>query len=155
MIPDSAYSQIVHTMPIPCVDMVVVDDEGNVLLMKRTNEPAKGQWWFPGGRIHFLETRFQAAVRKLKAECNLVADQMIELGTYDVFVDSASEKDKMHGVTTLFCARVASHDDLNLDSQSSEFDWRTPEVWQKLPLHPFIHTSLTTFKKYKRQGDRV
>ena len=39
------YQQIVQVIPIACVDLVVVDDVGQVLLAKRTNEPAIGEWW--------------------------------------------------------------------------------------------------------------
>ena len=42
------YKQIQKVMPIPCVDLVVVNDYGQVLLAKRRNEPAVNEWWFPG-----------------------------------------------------------------------------------------------------------
>jgi len=42
LIPKDTYAQIVRLMPIPCVDLLVKDEEGGVLLIKRANEPAKG-----------------------------------------------------------------------------------------------------------------
>lgn len=155
MISEDIYSQIVRLMPIPCVDIVVVDDRGRVLLMKRANEPASGQWWFPGGRIHYLETRLQAAARKLKEECNLAASEVIELGTYDVIVNSPGAENPMHGITTLFCVRITSRNNLKLDFQSSEADWRVPEEWQKLPMHPFVQEGLAAFMRYRRQDGKM
>ena len=71
------YQQIVKVMPISCVDLVVVDDYGQVLLARRTNEPAKGEWWFLGGRVHFLENRVDAAVRRLREEYLASGGKMI------------------------------------------------------------------------------
>jgi ADP-ribose pyrophosphatase YjhB (NUDIX family) len=39
----------------------------NALLLLRTkNEPAKGEWWFPGGRIKKGESLEQASHREVK-----------------------------------------------------------------------------------------
>ncbi len=119
IIDETLYRQIVKVMPIPCVDLVVVDNLGRVLLLKRTNEPAKNEWWFPGGRVHYLETRLDAAVRKLREECGLEALQLIELGTFDVIVERLDTGNKLHGVTTVYIANVSSTA-LILDKQNSD-----------------------------------
>ena len=49
-IPDSLYDKIVKCMPIPSVEAIIVKDD-RLLFLRRKNSPAKGQWWFPGGRI--------------------------------------------------------------------------------------------------------
>ena len=36
---------------IPCVGAVVFDGEGRILLVRRGQEPAMGQWSIPGGRV--------------------------------------------------------------------------------------------------------
>ena len=73
VVPEPLYQQIWPIMPIACVDVVAHDGDGRVLLLCRAEEPAKGQWWFPGGRVHHMETRADAAARKLKEECSLAA----------------------------------------------------------------------------------
>lgn len=145
IIKDELYRQIVEVMPIPSVDLIVVNDGGQVLLAKRTNEPGQGYWWFPGGRVHFLETRLQASRRKLKEECGLESGQIIELGTYDVIVERSDEAKKLHGITTLFCIMVGSRVNYILDSQNSEADWRLPNEWLQLDLHPFVQSGLRAF----------
>jgi colanic acid biosynthesis protein WcaH len=120
IIDNDLYQQIVRIMPIPCVDLVVVNDYGQILLGKRTNHPASGEWWFPGGRVYYMETRVDAAVRKLREECRLEAHQLIELGTFDVIVERPDHHITSHGITTLYVAGVGKHHLVTLDSQNSE-----------------------------------
>ena len=44
------WETIVASVPIISVDLVVSRD-GGVVLGRRTNEPAKGDWVVPGGRV--------------------------------------------------------------------------------------------------------
>ena len=145
IISEDLYSQIRRVMPISCVDLVVSDERGCVLLVKRKNEPAKGQWWFPGGRVHYKETRVAAAARKLQEECGLEAVSMEELGTYDVILDMPLNNLPSHGITTLFHIRVRERRTLKLDNQSVTADWRTLQEWQNEGLHPFVQNNLIVF----------
>src|SRR5690349_6817015 len=101
-IEDGLYTEILRVMPIPCVDLIVENAAGRLLLAKRANEPARGQWWFPGGRVHYLESRLQAASRKLREECDIESDQVTELGTYDVIVSRSDNNARIHAISTLF-----------------------------------------------------
>ena len=49
-IPDAEWRTIVEHVPIVSVDLIVTHDDG-IVLGKRTNEPAKGEWFPPGGRV--------------------------------------------------------------------------------------------------------
>jgi len=129
-------------MPIPCVDLLVTDIAGNILLVKRGNEPAKGQWWFPGGRVYYKETRMDAAMRKLKEECNLDAKEIRELGTFDVILENTVTNSSVHGITTLFFMKVDREDAFRLDYQSIDAQWRTPDDWCKEKLDPFVKEGL-------------
>lgn len=151
IIPEDLYCQICQVMPIPCVDLLVSDEDGYVLLVKRKSEPAMGQWWFPGGRAHFKETRAMAAVRKLKEECGLEAINMEELGTYDVILDIPSGDSPSHAITTLFHMRVRERGTFQLDDQSVAADWRTPQEWQKENLHSFVSKGLSFLLDYKEE----
>jgi len=142
LIPDDLYSQILPVMPIPCVDLLVMDDAGSVLLLLRNNEPAAGQWFFPGGRVHFGEKRLDAAKRKLEAECGLTSSRFREIGTYDWFFSSGANGGA-HSITTLFEVHVGSNRDFRLDHQSCEASWRAPHEWLELELHPFVRNGLS------------
>lgn len=134
-IEDKLYAKILQVMPIPCVDLLVMDDIGRILLLRRKNEPAAGQWWFPGGRVQFKETRAQAARRKLKEECGLESFQIEELGTDDVIFEMPDDLNPRHVISTLFRALVRSGENVVLDSQSHDSDWRMPGEWLSDSLH--------------------
>lgn len=144
MIPEELYRQVRQLMPIPCVDLLVSDTRGRVLLVKRKHEPAANQWWFPGGRTHFGEVRADAAVRKLKEECGLGANSVEELGTFDVILEDAPPGVAAHGISTLFHMRVQDNG-VCLDDQSLAADWRSPEDWQEVDLHPFVAQCLRLY----------
>lgn len=146
-IPDNIYSQITRLMPIPCVDLLAEDEKGRILLIKRSNEPVKGQWWFPGGRVHFLETREQAAIRKLKEECGLESFQVKEMSTDDVILDMPDDANPRHGISTLFHIKVRKQGDVVLDSQSHDSDWRTPEEWQSESIHFLVKQGIALLSK--------
>jgi 8-oxo-dGTP diphosphatase len=52
-------------------DCVVANHSGEVLLVRRANEPYKGCWALPGGFMEMDETIEQCAVRELKEETGL------------------------------------------------------------------------------------
>jgi ADP-ribose pyrophosphatase YjhB (NUDIX family) len=56
---------------IPCVGAVVRDDDGRLLLVRRANEPGRGLWSVPGGRVEAGETAEQAVVREVAEETGL------------------------------------------------------------------------------------
>jgi colanic acid biosynthesis protein WcaH len=132
-VPAELYERFIRSMPIACVDIIVRDPAGMVLLVRRTNKPAQGQWWWPGGRVHFGETRETAARRKLAEECSLVATSLRERGTFDLMLDDGA----VHSISTLFDAMVEPGP-VRLDAQSSEADWRPAGVWLRETLHPFV-----------------
>lgn len=138
-IPEELYSRIRRIMPLVCVDLVVVNGEGQLLMVRRKNEPAMGEWWFPGGRVLFGEARIDAARRKLREECGLAAERLQELFTADCILHFAEESS--HAVTTFYRADI--RDPLvSLDDQSVEYSWKTLEDWKGIlsgkRVWPFI-----------------
>ncbi len=86
-IPDEEFKQIVKNTPLVNIDFVIENLDGNFLLGYRTNKPAKGSWFVPGGRIRKEET-IEAAFRRIsKDELNLKLDitKSEFLGVYEHF----------------------------------------------------------------------
>lgn len=54
----------------------VVLQDNKVLLVKRLNEPCKGCWAIPGGRVEFGEDLGEAAKRELFEETNIDAEPL-------------------------------------------------------------------------------
>ena len=44
-------AEVIRLAPLVAIDLIIENDYGQVLLGLRTNEPAKGYWFVPGGRI--------------------------------------------------------------------------------------------------------
>jgi ADP-ribose pyrophosphatase YjhB (NUDIX family) len=142
-IPEELYQQFCRAMPLACVDLIVIDRGSRVLLLLRRNHPAFGEWWFPGGRVLYLETRRQAALRKLREECGIHAISADEIGTYDVMLDVREKGFTSHGVTTLFVMRADVTAGTTLDAHGAACAWRTPERWRQEPLHDFVRAGLS------------
>lgn len=91
-IPDEEWATVVRNVPLVAVDLVVRHD-GGVVLGKRENEPARGEWFVPGGTV-FKGERLAAAARRIARE-EVGVDVRIErrLGVYEHFYDVADVPD--------------------------------------------------------------
>jgi 8-oxo-dGTP diphosphatase len=56
---------------VPCVGGLTYDDEGRLLLVQRGNEPGRGLWSVPGGRVERGEDDAAALVREMREETGL------------------------------------------------------------------------------------
>ena len=57
---------------VPCVGGLTFDEEGRLLLVQRANEPGRGLWSVPGGRVEPGEDDAAALVREMAEETGLV-----------------------------------------------------------------------------------
>ena len=56
---------------VPCVGGLAYDDEGRLLLVRRANDPGRGRWSVPGGRVEPGEDDAAALVREMREETGL------------------------------------------------------------------------------------
>jgi 8-oxo-dGTP diphosphatase len=68
------YAAYYNPKPVACA--IPVDDEGNVILLRRGFDPGRGLWTFPGGFVDLGESVPEAAHRETEEELRLA----IELG---------------------------------------------------------------------------
>lgn len=137
-IPKDDYQRILNVLPVLCVDCLIVHNN-KCLLLKRTNEPAKGQYWFPGGRIHKMETIKKAAIRKAREEVNLNCRfQEIVSVEQSMFEKNGELPTDVHTVN-ICCKLVAeSISEIALDEQHNCYIWVTTDNAEKLDLHPCV-----------------
>jgi colanic acid biosynthesis protein WcaH len=121
-IPIKLYKQIHASMPIPCVDAVVVDG-GKALLFRRTNQPAKGQYWFPGGRVYKGETLKEAVLRKVKEETGLDVKIISQLGNEETIFAEGPFDGPTRTINTVFLVKLKKGDVIKIDSQHDDLKW--------------------------------
>jgi colanic acid biosynthesis protein WcaH len=116
------YKEIVDLMPIQCVDAVVIKD-GRYLLVKRDNEPLKGVFMTPGGRVLKGEKLVDAVKRKVREETGLEVKPISVVGFYEDFYEKNElGLDLVHTTSIVFaCAYISG--EVRLDNQSSDYVW--------------------------------
>jgi colanic acid biosynthesis protein WcaH len=137
----SEWRAIVENVPLVSVDLVIEHD-GGVLLGKREIEPAKGEWFVPGGTVLKNEVRTEAVHRV--AEEELGESVFIDdcLGTYEHFYDTSEIEgvDSKHYVATAYRCQLEHDDpDLSGDDQHSMLEVFHPPLND---LHPYVERYL-------------
>lgn len=127
VLPYEKYKEIVEAMPILCVDCILVH-EGKYLLVKRKNEPLKGEYFVPGGRVLKGEKLEDAIKRKMKEEVGIDIKIISVAGFYeDFYKENELGLDLVHTLGVVYVASPLSTN-IKLDDQSSDFIWS-----EKLP----------------------
>ena len=90
--------------PILGVGAVVVDG-GRVLLVRRANEPLKGEWSLPGGAVELGETLAAAIAREVKEETGLDVEVGPIVDVLDRLRFDADGRPRFHYVLVDFICR--------------------------------------------------
>ena len=65
--------------PYPCIAVLVVNEQGEILLGKRHKKSIyPGKWCLPCGYIEYGETYLEAALREVKEEAQLIKAALAE-----------------------------------------------------------------------------
>jgi ADP-ribose pyrophosphatase YjhB (NUDIX family) len=75
---------VYYENPLPVVSIILSNEKGELLLVKRAEEPAKGMWCFPIGFAECGESIEEAALRELKEESGV---EGLIVGLLDVCSD--------------------------------------------------------------------
>lgn len=86
---DDVFQIIINNTPLISIDLIVKNNQGQVLLGKRNNPPAKDFWFVVGGRIRKNETFHQAFTRLTMQELgqSFSLDQANFIAPYQHFYD--------------------------------------------------------------------
>ena len=120
------YEKIHAYMPIVCVDIIIKNNLGEFLLVKRNEEPVKDKWWFVGGRVLRNERLIDAARRKVFEEAGLKMHSLEKIvGSYELFFssDPFGHKNGTHAITTCFSGNLleANNNEVELDCSHKEY----------------------------------
>lgn len=118
------YKYIVENMPVVCVDGLIVNQNGEYLLVKRKNEPLKGEYWVPGGRLLKNEKLEDAIRRKMVEEVGIGVKILRLIGFFEVVFDKThlDLKGGFHAVSFVFLLNPLE-ENIVLDNQSSGWKW--------------------------------
>ena len=92
------FNEVIERSPLISLDFVVRNTQDKVLLGLRSNAPAKGYWFVPGGRILKAEPISMAFKRLMKQELNLSssAASVRKLGLYEHFYEDSCFDSTIH-----------------------------------------------------------
>lgn len=148
LIPKKDYKMILENMPVCCVDLVF--HLGNkVLLVLRKQEPVKGEFWLPGGRIFKNERLVDAVARKAKEEFGV--DVIIErkIGVYEIMFNNGPFKDLktgVHDIAVCFLVKPLNKDfKIKIDETSSDYKW---VAHIERSMHPYLKEVLADSKVF-------
>jgi colanic acid biosynthesis protein WcaH len=113
--------------------VTVVDKE--LLFLKRENQPAKGLWWFPGGRMHKGESFQQTLNREVKEETSLKITSCRFINVYSrIFPER-------HDITVAYLCECKGT--IRLNNEHSEYT-----LFSKMPpdLHPYLKETVRDSK---------
>jgi colanic acid biosynthesis protein WcaH len=135
------FDNVVRLTPLVAIDLIVRSAEGRVLVGRRNNEPAKGSFFVPGGRISKNETLAAAFKRISLAE--LGVEKTIQgarfLGVYEHFYATNNHEVPgfgTHYVTLAYELVSPVQDALLPKDQHGEFAWLTePELLHSPEVH--------------------
>jgi colanic acid biosynthesis protein WcaH len=135
------YDQMLRHMPIACVDVAIVYN-GCVLLVRRDDAPALGQWWVPGGRVVKGETMRDTARRKAREEVGLECHVGPIIHTAETIFPDGPRGIPVHSINACFLL-YPTHDSnglsVKLDTHHAEWRW---EEKVTAGLHPYVANCL-------------
>lgn len=138
-IPEEEWATVVRNVPVVSVDLVVRTPDG-VLLLERTNRPAKGEWFVPGGRVRKGERLVEAVHRVAREELGVEVEIEERLGAYEHLYDDAETPDaggKHYLANGFLVSTDATEFDLD-DQHGAARVFETPPA----DLHPYVRAYL-------------
>ena len=127
-LPNEEFARIVRAAPLIAIDTIIRDHERTVLVGLRTNEPAKDQYFVPGGIIRKNERINDAFTRIVEVETSLRAhpEEASFLGAFEHFYDTNCFDDAgfgTHYVVLAYEMNLNYRPQISLDPQHSKFRW--------------------------------
>ncbi len=120
------------------VDVVLVRHKelaGEVLLIKRKNDPFRGQWALPGGFVDENEDLETAALRELQEETGIQLNRAQQIGAFG----KPGRDPRHHTVSVAFFAEAPENVNAVAADDAAEADWF---LLSDLPPLAFDHSDI-------------
>jgi ADP-ribose pyrophosphatase YjhB (NUDIX family) len=125
---------------IDCVGGIVVDPRGRMLLVRRGQEPAKGRWSVPGGRVEPAESDADATAREVLEETAL----QVVVGRLAGTVERDVPGGGVYVIRDYVCALApdADPDAVRAGDDADDAAWFTPAEVRGLATAPGLVEAL-------------
>lgn len=136
IIKHNLYKKIMESIPVICVDAIIMNEKNEYLLVKRKNEPLKNKFWMVGGRLHKNELLLRGIKRKLKEEVGIKKGLIKYIGFIEEFFNKTEQKinGNFHTISFVYIVFINSKTLIKIDNQSKEFKWfkKLPGTFKKI-----------------------
>ena len=127
MLDAEPFKSLVENAPLVSIDLCLVCN-GQLLLGKRNNEPLKGHWFTPGGRILKNEPWADCLRRVARSELGLEIrspENFSLMGIWDHFYNNSilGQDISTHYVNLPHYIVFESRPVITMDDQHGEFEW--------------------------------
>ena len=158
MLDAETFKAVIKNAPLVSIDLCLICN-GQILLGKRRNEPLKGRWFTPGGRIHKNETWQDALLRIAEVELGLsgiAVEGFSLMGVWDHFYNNSAldQNTSTHYVNLPHYAGHTTRPPITLDDQHAEFKWFDLSVVAKdEKFHPYMRNYASWLLKNMENTD--
>ena len=126
MLTPATFKTVVESTPLVSIDLCLVF-EGKLLMGLRKNEPVKGQWFTPGGRLLKNERWQDGLTRIARTELGLIvsSDKFQLMGVWDHFYGNSAvgEDIPTHYVNLPHVYYLEREPEFFIDQQHSLIRW--------------------------------
>jgi ADP-ribose pyrophosphatase YjhB (NUDIX family) len=131
------------TRLVPAASAVVTDEDGRLLLGKRTDNTL---WTIPGGMMKPGETIEETAVREVKEETGIDVEVMSLIGIYSnpQHVVEYSDGEVRQQFSVCFVCRRIGGEQATSD-ETSEVGYFSPDELEEMEIHPSIRLRIQHF----------
>lgn len=135
-IPAETFASCLRLLPQVSVELLVERD-GEVLLARRLNEPAKDEWFVPGSRLYKGESFSEAVDRIAAEELGIEVKIISQLGAFNHFWQRGAfpSVEETHTVNVVYHVRPSKEAVVQLDDQHGDYIFSDGS---DIDLHPQI-----------------
>lgn len=137
----NTFATIVQNTPLISIDLIIRNSDGEVLLGRRLNAPARGFWFTQGGRIYKDETMADAFVRIIHDETGLTRtiNDATFIGPLEHFYDDSAMSPDISTHYVVLAYEITADIDLSTLPHAQHGDYRFVSVDQLMD-DPYVHT---------------